>query len=130
MGSRQQDPAAAHLAHLEPFINEIAALTTAFGNPVLLFNGDSHIYRSDNPLVNDSTCHTESDPCATTPISLGDAFDTHPNLSNLNVPNFHRVVVHGSTQPFEYLRVSVDVKHPPAAGPTSFGPFSWERVPA
>ena len=57
-----------------------------------------------------------------------DAFATHPALSGLDVPNFHRLVVHGNLFPLEYLRVSVDTKHPPAAGPNSFGPFSWERV--
>ena len=28
----------------------IAQHTTEFGSPVLMFNGDSHVYRSDNPL--------------------------------------------------------------------------------
>jgi hypothetical protein len=109
-------------------------------NPVLLFNGDSHIYRSDNPLVNDAPCLTEvppnmltTGPC-TTGVSLADAHDTHgagfdPYIPN-GVPNFHRIVVHGNLQPFEYLRVTVDTKHLPAASPTSFGPFSWERVQA
>ena len=34
-----------------------------YGKPVLYLNGDSHIYRSDNPLQQSSTCYTESDPC-------------------------------------------------------------------
>ena len=51
-----------------------------------------------------------------------------PRLNTLDVPNFHRIVVHGSTFPLEYLRVSIDTKHPPAPSTTSFGPFSWERV--
>jgi hypothetical protein len=58
-------------------------------------------------------------PCAI------DDWTAHPTY---NVPNFHRIVVHGSTTPLEYLRVSIDARHPPAPGPSSFGPFSWERV--
>ena len=47
----------------------------------------------------------------------------HPGY---DVPNFHRIVVHGSTFPLEWLKLTVD----PSAngdGPTAFGPFSWER---
>jgi len=43
------------------------------------------------------------------------------------VPNFHRIVVHGSTFPLEWLRLTVDPRAT-AAGPDSFGPFSWERM--
>jgi hypothetical protein len=119
--------ASGHIAGYEPFISNIAANTTALGKPVLLFNGDSHVFRSDNPLVNDSPCLTESGAC-TTGTTLADAYDTHPALNTLDVPNFHRIVVHGSTFPLEYLRVSVNTKNPPAPSSTSFGPFSWERV--
>jgi len=111
-----------HIAGYEPIISEIAADTTAFGNPVLLFNGDSHTFRSDNPLKDNQPCLTEGGACTT------DAYDTHPALNTLDVPNFHRIVVHGSTFPLEYLLVSIDTTHPPAPSSTSFGPFSWERV--
>jgi hypothetical protein len=47
-------PSLAHIANYEPFIAAIAANTTSFGKPVLLINGDSHHYRSDNPLLNDA----------------------------------------------------------------------------
>ena len=63
---------------------------------VLLFNGDSHVFRSDSPMVNNASCFTESGAC-TNGATLADAFDTHPSLSTLDVPNFHRIVVHGST---------------------------------
>ena len=33
---------------------------TSFGKPVLYLNGDSHVYRSDNPLEQSSTCYTET----------------------------------------------------------------------
>ena len=41
---------AAHQANFEPFVAKVAAHTLAFGRPVLMFNGDSHVYQSDNPL--------------------------------------------------------------------------------
>lgn len=39
-----------HLANYESVVNNLATHTKAFKNPVLLLNGDSHAYRSDNPL--------------------------------------------------------------------------------
>ena len=47
---------ASHLANYEPFVSDIASNTTSFGKPVLLFNGDSHVFRSDNPLVQGAPC--------------------------------------------------------------------------
>jgi len=44
------------------------------------------------------------------------------------VPNFHRVVVHGSTLPFEYLKLTIDPKKSYANSDNAFGPFSWTRV--
>jgi hypothetical protein len=40
----------AHPTGYDPFMSSIASHTTDLGKPVLLINGDSHIYRSDNPL--------------------------------------------------------------------------------
>jgi hypothetical protein len=99
---------AAHQAGYEPFVKSIADHTVAFGKPVLMFNGDSHVFLSDNPfdLAN--------------PI-----YSMHPGYT---VPNFHRIVVHGSTFPMEYLKVTINHKSPAPAGPDTFGPFSWERV--
>jgi hypothetical protein len=51
---------------------------------------------------------------------LSPAFDT------LDVPNFHRVVVHGDAS----ARVAQADDQPRSentAGDTTFGPFSWER---
>jgi calcineurin-like phosphoesterase family protein len=99
---------AAHQAAYEPFVKSVADHTLALGKPVLMFNGDSHVYQSGNPL------------------SPGDPVNfIHPGYS---VPNFHRIVVHGSTLPLEYLRLSVDPKRDAPEGPDDFGPFSWERV--
>jgi hypothetical protein len=50
----------AHLTGYEPFVASIAAHTTDFGQPVLLINGDSHVYRSDNPLSPTAGCTTEA----------------------------------------------------------------------
>jgi hypothetical protein len=46
-----------------------------------------------------------------------------------DVPNFHRIVVHGSTFPLEWLKLTID-EHPSkslTATATSWGPFSWVR---
>jgi hypothetical protein len=98
----------AHQAAYEPIVQRIASLTLAFGKPVLMFNGDSHVYQSSNPLsATDSLAYM------------------HPGY---DVPNFHRVVVHGSTLPLEYLRLSVDPKANYPHSAEAFGPFSWARV--
>jgi hypothetical protein len=97
----------AHLTGYEPFVRSLATHTTAFRGPVLMFNGDSHIYTSDNPL-------SASDPL--------NAY--HPGY---DVPNFHRVVVHGSTLPLEWLRLTIK-PGTNGSGASAFGPFSWERI--
>jgi hypothetical protein len=38
------------------------------------------------------------------------------------------VVVHGSTFPLEWLRLTVDPQADNAPGATAFGPFSWQRI--
>ena len=108
-----------HLSNYEPIVSSLAAHTTAFGKPVLLLNGDSHTYRSDNPLQQAARCTGDNDACAI------DDWTSHPSY---DVPNFHRVVVHGSTVPLEYLRLTITPGGHAAPTSTSFGPFSWERV--
>jgi hypothetical protein len=44
------------------------------------------------------------------------------------VQNFHRIVVHGSTFPLEWLRLTINPKTNAANGASAFGPFSWERM--
>ena len=73
-----------------------------------MLNGDSHVYLSDNPL-------SAADPLAY----------LHPGY---DVPNFHRIVVHGSTLPLEYLKLTIDPASPAPPSQTTFGPFSWQRV--
>jgi len=112
--------APAHQTNYESIIAAIASHAMTYAKPVLYFNGDSHIYRSDNPLQPNSTCDTETNPCTS------DAWLQHPFY---DVPNFHRIVAHGSTFPLEWLKVSIDPRAAwqNASTPTSWGPFSWER---
>jgi hypothetical protein len=107
-----------HLASYEPIVSSLAGHTLAFGKPVLLLNGDSHVYRSDNPLQQGSSCTGDEAVCSY------DAWNSHPSY---DVPNFHRIVVHGSTVPLEYLRLTAHQRNQPTTD-TSFGPFSWQRV--
>jgi hypothetical protein len=116
MWSWEETPA--HEAGYEPFVQSIAQNADDFGKPVLLFNGDSHVYRSDNPLRAKAPCTWERvDACVST-------WDRHPGY---NVPNFHRIVVHGSTTPLQWLKLTIDPSAHYANGPSSFGPFSWTR---
>jgi len=117
----------AHIANYEPLVSAIATLALDFGKPVLLINGDSHKYRSDNPLVNDAACVVETGVGAATAPCADDDYDNHPALA-LDVPNFHRLVVHGATFPLEYTRLKVNPRANYPASDSRFGPFSWERV--
>ncbi|MDB4991663.1 MAG: hypothetical protein JWN04_6841 [Myxococcaceae bacterium] len=97
----------AHQAGYEPFVKSVASNTLALGKPVLMLNGDSHVYRSDNPLA------------ASDPLNY-----VHPGY---DVPNFHRIVVHGSTLPLEYLKLTIDASADAPNTSDAFGPFSWQR---
>jgi hypothetical protein len=124
-----------HLAHYEPFIASIASHAQAFGKPVLLFEGDSHHYRSDNPLKRRQPCVVEAPngsgtvDCSSRPAAADftpDAWDNHPGY---DVSKFHRIVVHGSTEPLEWLRLTISPHNNDAASSANvFGPFSWDRV--
>lgn len=115
-----------HIANYKPFVDKIAALTTAFGRPVLLINGDSHVYRSDNPLKPGAACVIEPSSGAVATACSDDAYANQPN--GYNVANFHRIVVHGSTTPLEWLKLVVDPGANAANSDSAFGPFSWARV--
>lgn len=115
---------AGHIANYKPFIDKIAASSLAFAKPVLLINGDSHQYRSDNPLLDNAACFIES--AAADTACGNDAYDNQAH--GYNVPNFHRLVVHGAYFPLEYLRLTVDPRANYAASDKAFGPFAWERV--
>ena len=133
---------AAHLSNYKQFIDKIAAKALAFGKPVLMINGDSHNYRSDNPLVPNAACVVETAavgavagtaaPCntVTTVSATYGATDAYANQpGGYNVPNFHRIVLHTSaTTPLEYLKLSVDLTRNAPNGVDAFGPFAWTRV--
>jgi hypothetical protein len=87
------------LTGFDSTVQKIAELTLSFGKPVLLVEGDSHVFKVDNPLATGDAVHGVTTP----------------------VPNLTRMVVQGSTtKPLtEWVRLHVD----PAATP----PFSWTR---
>ncbi len=128
MGPGWHGLAAGHIAKYEPFVTKIQQLTRDFGKPVLLINGDSHAYRSDNPLTNDAPCVIETGVGANTAACPDDAYDNRVYSDTTGVANFHRLVVHGSTFPLQYTRLTVNPKANYAPSATAFGPFSWERV--
>ena len=112
-----------HLAGYDALVDSIVTHTSAFGKPVLLVNGDSHVYRSDNPLSATAPCVTEG--AGGTEVACASENSVHPGY---DVANFHRIVVHGSTFLLEWLKMTID----PAAhgtGSDAFGPFAWQRQP-
>jgi hypothetical protein len=114
-----------HIANYRQFIDSIALHTTVFGKPVLLLNGDSHGYRSDNPLVQGAPCVTENG--STEVACSDDAYATQPN--GYNVKNFHRITVHGSVAPMEWVKLMVKPgDNDGRAGANAFGPFDWKRM--
>jgi hypothetical protein len=77
-----------------PFVQRLASLALSFGKPVLLLNGDSHLYLQDRPLA---------DP-------KGPTGSIHHAPA---VPNLTRIVVQGSTNvPAEWLRLTIDPSTP------------------
>lgn len=99
------DPAAAvtgELSHYTPIVQKLANLVQDFGRPVLLLNGDSHVYGSDQPLAD----------------SLSATGLIHHTQE---VPNLTRITVQGSTTtPAEWLRLTID--------PRKSQPFTWKNV--
>jgi hypothetical protein len=86
-----------------PFIKELAKRARQFRKPVLLLNGDSHLYESDVPL--------------------GDPEGTNNKLYGIKqaVPNLRRLTVQGSTNtPHEWLKLKID--------PNTDDVFSWKNI--
>jgi hypothetical protein len=88
--------------HLAAVTNQIGARAIRFGKPVLLLQGDSHLFRADHPY---------------TPFALSYKQPTAPFA-----PNVSRIVVQGELNPTEYVRLTVDPR-------SAAGLFTWERVP-
>ncbi|MEI8014196.1 MAG: hypothetical protein WCH20_05080 [Nitrospira sp.] len=87
----------------DEFVQALANHAIAFGRPVLLLNGDSHVYGTDHPLA-DATSAT--------------GVIHHTQV----VPNLTRITVQGSTStPNEWLKLRID--------PSSADVFSWNNVP-
>jgi hypothetical protein len=85
------------------FVHELANLALHFRRPVLLLNGDSHVFGADRPLAD--------------PASPSGRIHGAPP-----VPNLTRITVQGSTNaPAEWLRLTID--------PHTAAVFSWENVP-
>jgi hypothetical protein len=85
------------------FVHELANLALHFRRPVLLLNGDSHVFGADRPLAD--------------PASPSGRIHGTPA-----VPNLTRITVQGSTNaPAEWLRLTID--------PHTAAVFSWENVP-
>ena len=91
------------LYNYTPFVQKLADLSVQFGRPVLLLNGDSHVYGTDQPLA---------DPSSATGMIHGTEA----------VPNLTRITVQGSTNaPAEWLKLTID--------PRKHEIFSWENIP-
>ena len=84
------------------FVRKLAELSTRFRRPVLLLNGDSHVYGADHPLADPNS-------------ASGRIHGTQA------VPNLTRITVQGSTNaPAEWLRLTID--------PQDANVFSWQNV--
>jgi hypothetical protein len=115
------------LTNYKPIVDKIADGTRQFGKSVLLINGDTHVYRSDDPLVNDAACNTEA-AFAARCAPDHDAYDLQPGGYDLGTAKFHRIVVHGSTSPMEWLKLTIDPSKNAPESSNAVGPFSWTRV--
>jgi hypothetical protein len=98
------NPAFADYYGFQPIVAAIARESLAFNGPVYLFNGDSHVYNSDNPLA------------------AGSSWLSFYKIGT-PVPNLSRVTVDGSTGVNNYLRVTVN------DGRQGSPVLAWERVP-
>lgn len=91
----------------DQFVQTLASLAKHFGGPVLLINGDSHLYEADHPLT--TGFYNDANTVK----------DVHH--VGYTVPNLTRITVQGSTNtPHEWLRLTID--------PRAQGIFSWQNV--
>jgi hypothetical protein len=94
--------ATAALDGFDGLVTQIGTLAAQFGKPVLLLEGDSHVFRVDQPF-------TPSSPL----------FALHPNTPV--APNVTRLVVNGSSSRTEYVRLTIN--------PSGQNVFTWVEVP-
>jgi hypothetical protein len=76
-------------AGYDAVVRQIGTLAAQFGRPVLLLEGDSHVWRVDTPFTPGS------------PL-----FTMHPNTPV--APNVTRLVVDGSSSPTSYTRLTIN----------------------
>jgi hypothetical protein len=95
-------PRARQASAFRPLVQAIADGATAFGGPVYLLNGDTHVYDRDEPLA------------------AGSPWLSFYGLA-APVTDLTRITVEGAAGVDEYLRGTVDV-HDPAV-------LVFERVP-
>jgi len=96
------EPGGDGLDGYDEFVQALADHAVAFRRPVLLLNGDSHLYEADQPLA---------DPTSPTGV-------IHHTQA---VPNLTRITVQGSTNhPSEWLKLTID--------PSSPNVFTWQNV--
>ena len=88
----------------DAMVVKIGTLAAKYGKPVLLIEGDSHVFRVDQPYT------------PTSPL-----FGLHPNTPI--APNVTRMVMNGSASRTEYVRMTID---PKAKGAS---PFTFVEVP-
>lgn len=96
------DPQFSDYYAFQPIVAAIARESHAYGGPVYLFNGDSHIYNSDRPLAAGSPW-------------LGLYGIATP------APNLQRITVDGSDNANDYLKVTITNDRR--------NPLTWVRVP-
>jgi hypothetical protein len=96
------NPAFSDYSAFQTIVQTIAKESARFRGPVVLFNGDSHVFTDDHPLAEGSTWLTFYG--VTTPA-----------------PNLTRVTVDGSTAVSDWVKVTIDEDDPNV--------LSWTKVP-
>lgn len=90
------DPAEPTLSGFDQLVEQIGTLAADFGRPVLLLEGDSHVWRTDAPFTTGAVVT----PTSTLFSAL------HPNTPV--APNVTRLVVDGSGSPTSYTRLTIN----------------------
>lgn len=96
------NPQFADYSAFQTIVETIAAEAATFAKPVVLFNGDSHIFTEDHPLA------------------AGSSWLSFYGITTL-APNLTRVTVDGSTGVNDWLKVTIDEDDPNV--------LSWVKVP-
>jgi hypothetical protein len=90
-------PASAQSDHFTPIVQKLAAESIEWDKPVLLMNGDSHVFTDDHPLADPDTAQNQI-------YGLTEG-----------VPNLERITTNGSTTPcHEWLGLHIDPDATPA----------------